>query len=399
MEKKENFFQKAWKYAKANPIVVMLVIVAIIVGITKKNFFSWSNFGNLMSNTAVRFLIALGVSGCLITKGTDLSAGRQVGLAACLAGILIQRGDYASRLTKLPQMNMFVVLLIVVALGAVIGMVNGLIITKLHVPPFIATLGTQKYLTKDLPATSVWKLEKFTVGGEEVLVKGAPTAIARGTELRGEIDEAGEYYEAEVASKPDLYFKAWKYPSISNTVTFARGAERVYSSDEFANRIVLAGAFMSKTNDVDLIHWQVYQEDKFDPRTAWMNKGEQSSTSTRAFTARDEFMAMAFYVHEGVLDRADLVATKQRPREQIWSEYVTNPLSADSDGDEVPDGWELYTMAGPKKYNKDTKDREGFNGPRSAYRPVVKFDAEHQDKDGDGLTIAGEFNAIDTVAD
>jgi len=143
MEKKENFFQKAWKYAKANPIVVMLVIVAIIVGITKKNFFSWSNFGNLMSNTAVRFLIALGVSGCLITKGTDLSAGRQVGLAACLAGILIQRGDYASRLTKLPQMNMFVVLLIVVALGAVIGMVNGLIITKLHVPPFIATLGTQ----------------------------------------------------------------------------------------------------------------------------------------------------------------------------------------------------------------------------------------------------------------
>ena len=40
-------------------------------------------------------------------------------------------------------MNMFVVLIIVVALGAVIGIVNGLIITKLHVPPFIATLGTQ----------------------------------------------------------------------------------------------------------------------------------------------------------------------------------------------------------------------------------------------------------------
>ena len=143
MEKKENFGQKALKYAKSNPIVVMLVIVAIIVGITKDNFFSWSNFGNLMSNTAVRFLIALGVSGCLITKGTDLSAGRQVGLAACLAGILIQRGDYNGRLTKLPEMNMFVVLLAVVALGAIIGIVNGLIITKLHVPPFIATLGTQ----------------------------------------------------------------------------------------------------------------------------------------------------------------------------------------------------------------------------------------------------------------
>ena len=138
-----SFWFKAWKYIKENPIVVMLVIVAIIVGITKENFFSWGNFGNLMSNTAVRFLIALGVSGCLITKGTDLSAGRQAGLAACLTGILIQKGDYKGRLTSLPEMNMFLVLLIVVALGAIIGIINGLIITRLHVPPFIATLGTQ----------------------------------------------------------------------------------------------------------------------------------------------------------------------------------------------------------------------------------------------------------------
>ena len=89
MNNKDSFGKKFINYVKSNPIVVMLVIVAIIVGFTKDNFFSWKNFGNLMSNTAVRFLIALGVSGCLITKGTDLSAGRQVGLAACLAGILI----------------------------------------------------------------------------------------------------------------------------------------------------------------------------------------------------------------------------------------------------------------------------------------------------------------------
>ena len=89
MNNKESFGKKFLNYVKSNPIVVMLVIVAIIVGFTKDNFFSWKNFGNLMSNTAVRFLIALGVSGCLITKGTDLSAGRQAGLAACLTGILI----------------------------------------------------------------------------------------------------------------------------------------------------------------------------------------------------------------------------------------------------------------------------------------------------------------------
>ena len=142
--KKDSFGKRFLNYVKSNPIVVMLVIVAIIVGFTKDNFFSWKNFGNLMSNTAVRFLIALGVSGCLITKGTDLSAGRQVGLAACLAGILIQKGDYSGKLWKMvPEMNMFVVLLIVVIIGAALGLLNGAIITILKVPPFITTLGTQ----------------------------------------------------------------------------------------------------------------------------------------------------------------------------------------------------------------------------------------------------------------
>ena len=145
MEKKqETAAQKALRIIKGNPIVLLLLIAAIVVGFMKDNFFSWANFGNLMSNTAVRFLIALGVSGCLITKGTDLSAGRQVGFAAVVAGILCQRGDYTGRLWKwAPEMNIGLVFLIVLALGLAWGLINGLIVTKLHVPPFIATLGTQ----------------------------------------------------------------------------------------------------------------------------------------------------------------------------------------------------------------------------------------------------------------
>ena len=136
--------KKIWKVVSGNPIVFLLLIAAIVVGILKDNFFSWGNLGNLLSNTAVRFLIALGVSGCLITKGTDLSAGRQVGFAAVVAGILCQRGDYNGRLWKwVPEMNIGLVFLIVVALGLCWGLINGFIVTKLHVPPFIATLGTQ----------------------------------------------------------------------------------------------------------------------------------------------------------------------------------------------------------------------------------------------------------------
>ena len=142
--KKQNTFNKILGLAKANPIVVLMILASIVVGCTVDNFFSWGNLANLISNTAVRFLIALGVSGCLIIKGTDLSAGRQVGFAACLAGVLIQRGNYTGRLYKsIPEMNMFVVLLIVLVVGAIFGLINGLIIAKLKVPPFIATLGTQ----------------------------------------------------------------------------------------------------------------------------------------------------------------------------------------------------------------------------------------------------------------
>ena len=149
MENTKNVKPALWgkkilALAKANPIVVLLAIVSIFVGFFVDNFFSWGNLGNLISNTAIRFIIALGVSGCLITKGTDLSAGRQVGLAACLAAVLVQRGDYTGRLWKaVPEMNMWLVFLIVIAVGIVIGLINGLIIAKLKVPPFIATLGTQ----------------------------------------------------------------------------------------------------------------------------------------------------------------------------------------------------------------------------------------------------------------
>ena len=142
--KQQNAGTKVWDVIKGNPIAVILVLAAIVVGCVVDNFFSWANLSNLLSNTAVRFLIALGVSGCLITKGTDLSAGRQVGLAACIAGVLCQRGDYTGRMWKsVPEMNIFLVLLIVLAIGFAVGLVNGLIIAKLHVPPFIATLGTQ----------------------------------------------------------------------------------------------------------------------------------------------------------------------------------------------------------------------------------------------------------------
>ena len=144
MKTQKSIPQKIWAVVKVNPIVVMLAVLSLVVGCTIDKFFSLDNLNNLMCNTTVRFLIALGVSGCLITKGTDLSAGRQAALAATLTGVMVQRADYASRMFSwMPEMNMWLVLLIVLAIGAIIGTITGVIVSYLNVPPFIATLGVQ----------------------------------------------------------------------------------------------------------------------------------------------------------------------------------------------------------------------------------------------------------------
>lgn len=127
-----------------NGIIIVLLLLVLFTGIMKDNFFSASNLRNVLVNVAPRVIIAFGVSACLITKGTDLSAGRLVGLSACVAGTLLQNKDYANKMfPNLGDMNILVVLLIAIAICAVFGCINGIVIAHLNVPAFIGTLGMQ----------------------------------------------------------------------------------------------------------------------------------------------------------------------------------------------------------------------------------------------------------------
>lgn len=127
-----------------NALIFILIALSIVAAFYNIKFLSFSNLKNIGVNTSARFLIALGVSGCLITRGTDLSAGRLVGLGACIAGTLLQRADYSSKFfPDLGDMNILLVLLITVGVCAIFGLLNGIVISKLKVPPFIATLGMQ----------------------------------------------------------------------------------------------------------------------------------------------------------------------------------------------------------------------------------------------------------------
>ena len=55
-----------------NGIIVVLLLLAVFTAIKQPTFFSGGNLKNIALNVAPRFIIACGVSGCLITKGTDL---------------------------------------------------------------------------------------------------------------------------------------------------------------------------------------------------------------------------------------------------------------------------------------------------------------------------------------
>ena len=132
------------KFMSNNAIIILIALLALAVGFSTENFFSGNNLKNLIANVSPRFIIACGVSGCLITKGTDLSAGRVMGLAACLSGILMQKASYGDKFyPNLPELPLILVLVMVMLLCGLIGAVNGSVIAFLKVPPFIATLGMQ----------------------------------------------------------------------------------------------------------------------------------------------------------------------------------------------------------------------------------------------------------------
>ncbi len=130
-------------YLKEGGIYVVLLVLLALIIIQDSTFLSLINLSNILTQSSVRVIIALGMAGLIVTQGTDLSAGRQVGLAAVVSATLLQSMDNVNKVfPDLHTVPIPLVILIVCAIGAVIGLVNGLVIAYLHVTPFITTLGT-----------------------------------------------------------------------------------------------------------------------------------------------------------------------------------------------------------------------------------------------------------------
>lgn len=122
-------------------LALLLVLALVVLGLNNDRFFTTANLlnqGRLMTEVG---LIAVVMTFVIITGGIDLSVGSIVGLCGMVAGYLVLHGvDLGFAWTI--QFNTFEIALITILVGVLIGLVNGLLITRLNVAPFIATLGT-----------------------------------------------------------------------------------------------------------------------------------------------------------------------------------------------------------------------------------------------------------------
>lgn len=126
--------------------IIYIVLIALLIGIViiEPKFLSLTNFKNIFAQSATRIIIALGAGMVLIVRGTDLSTGRMIGLAAVVSASLMQQTEYAYKMyPNLAEMPLIVPILIVAVMCAILGALTGLTIAVLKVPPIIATLSMQ----------------------------------------------------------------------------------------------------------------------------------------------------------------------------------------------------------------------------------------------------------------
>lgn len=137
--------------------ILALVIMCVILSIANKNFYNYENLMGILKQTAFNAFLSVGMLLCLITAGIDLSVGANAVFCACLMGAMVKAG----------VTNGLLMMVICIAAGGAIGCINGLLLTRLHLPhPFVSTLGMKNVL---------WGLALVVTGSQ--MVNNFPAAV------------------------------------------------------------------------------------------------------------------------------------------------------------------------------------------------------------------------------
>ncbi len=115
---------------KFGPLIALLLIVVIITSINP-SFMTTTNILNVLRQVSISALIAFGMTFVILTGGIDLSVGSTLALTGAVAATMLASG-----------VDPILTILVALLLGAVLGAINGIIIAKGKVAPFIATLAT-----------------------------------------------------------------------------------------------------------------------------------------------------------------------------------------------------------------------------------------------------------------
>lgn len=125
---------------EARALIALIIIFALFSALTS-NYYQGGNIELMVKHVASNVILALGMLVVILNGGIDLSVGSTVGLCGVVAGYLLQLGWKVPGTQTTAYPSVWVVCVIALALGAFVGWVNGVIISRLNVAPFIATLG------------------------------------------------------------------------------------------------------------------------------------------------------------------------------------------------------------------------------------------------------------------
>lgn len=120
-----------FKRTSEGVVLVVLILLVLLLALSTDTFLSAGNLSDLIRSTAIYGVIAIGMTFVILTGGIDLSVGSVVGLSGMLSAMLMVGG-----------MPIMLAIIISIAGGVCVGILNGIIIHFGKVPPFIATLGT-----------------------------------------------------------------------------------------------------------------------------------------------------------------------------------------------------------------------------------------------------------------
>jgi erythritol transport system permease protein len=121
--------------------VVALVLLVVTFSALSPDFLTTGNLTILVKHVAINAILAIGMTFVVLAGGIDLSVGSVAGLAGIVAGALISQGLVIRSIGSVVYFDAWLVVVIALAVGMAVGAINGWLVARLGVPPFIATLG------------------------------------------------------------------------------------------------------------------------------------------------------------------------------------------------------------------------------------------------------------------